>query len=202
MKISFFLIPDKFSIISNKKFISVLKNRNTLILNKPSKYYFFKNIINIFKNIFIKNKELEFVPLKSKKNLLLHNHIYKIMNSSNKIFEKDNFLIEVINDLINYNNSIFETYDNLFRKKDIEFFFSDEIKFREMLVMGFYMKKILRQIKFIYHLMVFIHYCTKIKLQIFKFCKMHMVLYTATMPKIILSNQKYLIYLLNLSIVK
>ena len=142
LKISLFLIPEKFSIISNKKFISVLKNRNTLILNKPSKYYFFKNIINIFKNIFVKNKELEFVPLKSKKNLLLQNHIYRIMNISNKIFEKDNFLIGVINDLINYNNSIFETYENLFIKKNIEFFFSDEIKFREMLVMGFYMKKI------------------------------------------------------------
>ena len=139
-KLNIHLLNQDFDIISNKKF-SHNSFRNTLILNKANKFYILKNILNIIFNLFKKNKSIEFTPLKNLNTHTKNKKVDKFFKKNLKIFDTKNIIIYGLSYSLEYNKEIFNLFKKLFAKSDIKNFLTDEIKYRESLVLSQYLKK-------------------------------------------------------------
>jgi hypothetical protein len=139
-KLNIFFLIGNFDIISNKKF-SKNTNKKTLTLNKTNKLYIFKNILNIFSNIFVKNKAIEFTPSRKLSINSNNKNIVNFFDKHLKIFNSQNIIINNLSNSLAYNQEIFNLFKVLFAKSNIKNFLTDEIKYRESLVLSQYLKK-------------------------------------------------------------
>lgn len=134
-----FLFHD-FDIISNKKF-SKNTSRNTLTLNKNNKLYILKNILNIFFNLFKRNKSIEFTPLNNFYMNSNNKNITNFFNKHLKIFDTKSIVLINLSHSLAYNKEIYNLFKKFFAKSNIKNFLTDEIKYRESIVLSQYLKK-------------------------------------------------------------
>lgn len=137
-KINIFFIKKEFNFISNKKFIK-LSPKYTLTLNKASNLYLLKNIFNLFRNFNSKNKFIEFSSHKRPNFSYKKNDLNIFFNKYLKIFYEDSIIIKNLSYCLSYNSISFETFRQLFSNSKIKNFFTDELKYRESLVLANYL---------------------------------------------------------------
>ena len=138
-KLNIFFIKKEFNFISNKKFIE-LSSCSTLTLNKASNFYLLKNIFNLFRNLNSKNKYIEFSSHIRPDFFYKKDNLKIFFNKNLKIFNEESIILKNLSYCLSYNLISLETFKKLFAKSKIKSFLTDELKYRESLVLAIYLK--------------------------------------------------------------